>query len=167
MVDDGNGMIPVSQVHQEWNGTCTPCNNMYDEASVDTCQLCSNATVEGCAAANCTAGYFGYTWAAHSCEPCRPISNATAGATYLCTNADDSRLCPAEVAAGSPACADRDGCIEGHFRSPALSVLASDVCAPCSGMADVASLINCTECINATSAGCLTGNCAPGYHTVK
>ena len=110
---------------------------------------------------------YGYTWAAHSCEPCRPISNATAGATYLCTNADDSRLCPAEVAAGSPACADRDGCIEGHFRSPALSVLASDVCAPCSGMADVASLINCTECINATSAGCLTGNCAPGYHTVK
>ena len=33
--------------------------------------------------------------------------------------------------------------------------------------AEVASLINSTECINATSAGCLTGNCAPGYHTVK
>ncbi len=144
--------------------SCWPCNNMTRESSVDTCLRCTNSTFAGCIDANCSAGFYDYNSAAFACQTCTAVANATEDAPpwtqLVCTTANNSRLCP-------DGDCERDGCKEGFFRSDGSSSLVADTCVPCSDMADVVSVASCSACADASSAGCLTGNCAPGYHTFR
>ena len=67
---------------------------MQGIASVDSCQVCSDATAASCSSGTCAAGYHTYTpGGSPTCAgTCTTVVNAEPGATYTCTDASDSRV---------------------------------------------------------------------------